>query len=259
VNINAGGNTDRTVNVSVCSGFSVAEQAGMQQSMSTPPEKPSPTKRKRKDNDTPTKAFQVKIGSTPTKRIKQEYNHSSPSSTPSRSRARQGYGSPLSQRLPYPLSPYINTTSYPHTGANEYILLSGIYEVTCPTASELFGDYDLELTLVFDSTRDIWWATFRWGTWDGIIQLNLGPSYNGIGQPCTLGWRMRDLETGKLKFGKKCTGTMTFFEDQTLLGVLHEVPGAGKVEFEGTRLPGLALEGDLQYAWDAFVAEAYGR
>jgi hypothetical protein len=123
----------------------------------------------------------------------------------------------------------------------------------------MFGAYDLELMLSKDSFHDVWWVTFRWGPWDGIMQIDPGPDQVGIGNPCTLGWRLRDLETGQLKFGKRCAGAITFFDDQTFTGALYEVPGAGTVEFEGTRLAGRGLEDDLQHEWDAFVSEAYGR
>jgi hypothetical protein len=122
----------------------------------------------------------------------------------------------------------------------------------------MFDDCNLVPTLAV-SSRDIWWAKFCWGSWDGIIQMNPGPSYNGTGQPCSLGWRLRDLKTGPLKFGKKRMGAMTFVEDGTFLGSLYEMPGTGTVEVEGTRLAGPNLEDDLQYEWDEFVSQTYAR
>jgi hypothetical protein len=90
--------------------------------------------------------------------------------------------------------------------------------------------------------------------------MNPGPSDSNIlGRPCSLGWRLRDLSTGNLTFGRKCTGNMTFFGDGTLQGYLFEVPGVGTVEFDGRRTEGGNLEVDLQHEWDAFVAEAYRR
>ena len=115
----------------------------------------------------------------------------------------------------------------------------------------------MDLMLAQNATRNTWWATFRWGAWDGIMQMRPGPT--GIDHSCSLGWRLRDIETGQLKFGKNCTGDIMFFGDQTFTGSLYGVPGVGTVDFEGTRLPGPSGQDDLQHEWDAFVSEAYGR
>jgi hypothetical protein len=231
--------TDNAVNLSLPPGLSMAEQLGIQQqSQGATLKRPSPSKRKRADNDAPTKSARVKKEHTPKKStayMKQEPTFSSPTKTLARSRFKQESASPPP------------------------VLLSGTYDITCDTATSIFNEYNLDLTLAVNPSRSTWWATFRWGAWDGIIQLNPGPSSYPLGQPCSLGWRMRDLETGQLKFGKRCTGAMTFFENQTFVGWLGEVPGVGTVEFEGTRLAGPSLEDDLQGEWDAFVSEAYGR
>jgi hypothetical protein len=94
-----------------------------------------------------------------------------------------------------------------------------------------------------------------------MMQLNPGPSYVEWGEPCVLGWRMRDLETGALTFGKRCTGEMSFFEYGRMSGWLGEVVGVGMVEFEGWRMEGHeeGLKDDLRREWDEFVREAYGR
>jgi hypothetical protein len=157
------------------------------------------------------------------------------------------------------LVPDIKTDQYVDDYNQGSVLLSGFYEIDCPSASNTFGDYGLDLTLSADPNRGVWWATFRWGAWDGLIQMNPGPGVAPLGQSCSLGWRLRDLETGQLKFGKKCTGQMTFFDDQTFRGCLFEIPGAGTVDFEGRRMSGSSVTDDLQDEWDRFVAEAYGR
>jgi hypothetical protein len=85
-----------------------------------------------------------------------------------------------------------------------------------------------------------------------------GPSSSDtLGQPCSLGWRLRDRDTGKLTFGRKCTGNMTFDGDGSFQGILYEVPGVGTIEFNGRRMAGGSLEDNLQHEWDGFVAEAY--
>lgn len=142
-----------------------------------------------------------------TPRVKQEYNQPSPPSTPSRSRFEQNCNSAISKRSRYSPSTRVKTDPYANIGGNQGTCLSGIYEVNCPVVSDMFDDYNLVLTLAV-SSRNIWWAKFCWGPWDSIIQINPGPSYTGTGQPCSLGWRLRDLETDQLKFGKKCMGEM---------------------------------------------------
>ncbi|CAN9430162.1 unnamed protein product [Alternaria alternata] len=229
-------------------------------------DKSSPVKRERADSNvsspvaTPQKVARVKKEPT-TKRsvstIKEESRVSTPSSTPSRSRFKQEQYDPTPMRS----SPYIK--SDPHQ--NYYqpepsLLLSVTYSIDCASASSVFNDYNLDLTLARDPSRGLWWATFRWGAWDGIIQMNPGPSdSNSLGLPCSLGWRLRDLNTGKLTFGRKCTGTMTFFRDGMVDGCLYEVPGVGDLIFEGTRMAGGNLEDDLKEEWDGFVTEAYRR
>ncbi|CAN9405547.1 unnamed protein product [Alternaria alternata] len=229
-------------------------------------DKSSPVKRERADSNvsspvaTPQKVARVKKEPT-TKRsvstIKEESRVSTPSSTPSRSRFKQEQYDPTPMRS----SPYIK--SDPHQNCYQpepSLLLSGTYSIDCASASSVFNDYNLDLTLARDPSRGLWWATFRWGAWDGIIQMNPGPSdSNSLGLPCSLGWRLRDLNTGKLTFGRKCTGTMTFFRDGMVDGCLYEVPGVGDLIFEGTRMAGGNLEDDLKEEWDGFVTEAYRR
>jgi hypothetical protein len=243
------------VNVSL-SGLSMVEQLGMQHTQGAAPKKPSPTKRKRADSDPPakaTKATKAKPVSTPAKKAKQEPKPATKvkkESTPATKLKKELVSKPTTSCIKQEHSP-----PFPQ----REIRLSGIYEVDCPTASDIFNSFDLDLTLAVDTPRSTWWATFRWGAWVGIIKMNPGPTYDALNKPCSLGWRLRDLETGQLRFGKKCMGTMTFFEDQTFTGELYDVPDAGTVEFEGRRLAGPRVEDDLQDEWDGFVSEAYGR
>ncbi|KAB2100370.1 hypothetical protein AG0111_0g11512 [Alternaria gaisen] len=189
--------------------------------------------------------------------VKKESRVSTPSSTPSRSRVKQEQY----DLTPMRSSPYIKSDPHQnHYQPESSLLLSGTYSIDCASASSVFDDYNLDLTLACDSSRGLWWATFHWGAWDGIIQMNPGPSdSNSLGLPCSLGWRLRDLNTGKLTFGRKCTGMMTFFRDGMVNGCLYEVPGVGDLVFEGTRMVGGNLQDDLKEEWDGFVTEAYRR
>jgi hypothetical protein len=256
------------VNLSLSSSMSLSEQLSLQQLQGTTPKKPSPSKRKRTDSPPLSQAAKVKKESSSIKRAKKEplskaaprmKQEPSPASTPSRSRVKQEYGLYQLQQSPYNSSPRIKTDPYAQPGHARYVLLSGTYEVNCATASDMFGDYNLELTLAENPARNAWKAAFRWGAWDVIIQMSHGPDQIGAGNQCTLGWRLRDLETGQFTFGKRCTGSMTFFDNQTFTGVLFGVPGVGTVEFDGNRLAGRSLEDDLRHEWDAIAADAYGR
>lgn len=250
------------VNLSLSPGVSMYEAFGSHDTSRSTPSKSSPAKRKRTEDkaslpsSTPEKGSNTRKDSTISKRIKKEpapkheQVQSSPMRTPG-SRNNQEFGSPLPQTPHYASSTrlkaesYADNRSYPSS-----VLISGLYEIDCPTAGDMFGDYDINLTLSRNSSRGCWWATFRWGAWDGIILMKPGPDAD---QPTSFGWRLRDLEIGQLKSGKKCTGQMTCFSNQTLRGEQYEIPGVGTIEFEGT-----ALEDDLQHEWDAFVSEAYG-
>jgi hypothetical protein len=246
------------VNLSITPGLSTAEQLVIQEMGSSTPQNATSVKRKRADEtstspvSTPRKAVKVKSESTPKRQPKKETV-----TTPSRYRVKNERIPSPAQRSPYINSPRIKSDPYVDTEIYQpAVLLSGVYDIDCATIGDLFGDYNLGLSLSVDPSRGIWWATFRWGAWDGIIQMNPGPI---PGQSCALGWRLRDLQTGQLKFGRKCTGKITFFENQALRGVLYDVPSAGTVEYEGRRLPGPSVEDDLQHEWDAFVAQAYRR
>jgi hypothetical protein len=279
-----------SVNISMSSDLSTFNGNGTKSTVKSTSTKPPSTKRKLANDDpvvdvkTPKKASKPTTDSTPAKRVKkdpvpkqidstpakrvkkepipkqttarvkQEQAPSSPANAP-KSRVKKEPGYP--QRAPAKPSARIKPDSYAqHESSSNLIILSGLYEIDCPAATDMFGDYDLNLTLARDTPRDCWWATFRWGAWDGIMQMNPGPI---LDEPASLGWRMRDLETGQLRFGKKCTGQITCYSDQIMGGELYEVPGVGTVEFQGRRMPGEALGDDLQHEWDAFVSEAYRR
>ncbi|KAH7386835.1 hypothetical protein DE146DRAFT_768522 [Phaeosphaeria sp. MPI-PUGE-AT-0046c] len=245
---------NRAVHLSLSSGLSAAEQ------LTLTPTESSPSKRKRNDRNLSPSAAQVEKPSTPTKRVKK--GPASWQTTPrdNYEHAMTSYGtsSPLRSKQEYDSSPSrLGRNSNTSNRRDQAILLGGTYTIDCAVASDMFQDYNLDLTLAPDPSRNTWWATYRWGAWDGIIQMRPGPT--GVGQPCSLGWRLRDLGTGDLKFGKRCTGTIMFLENQAFTGSLFEVPGVGTVDFDGTRLPGPSVQHNLQYEWDAFVSEAYGR
>jgi hypothetical protein len=148
----------------------MAEYMGFQQASNNTPKKPSPSKRKRSNSNlaspaaTPKKVARVKKEPAPKKtpikneavttragpNIKQEYRSSPIGSTPSRSRVKQEHN------YPDPYSAYIKSDPHPNPYQPESsILLSGNYAIDCQTASDIFNDYNLDLTLSLDPSRGI--------------------------------------------------------------------------------------------------------
>lgn len=277
----ANNNVNVTVNFALPPGLSLAEQSGQQ------PKKPAPAKRKRADDDddTPTampkKAARVKKDPAPKKEAAPKVPTTKKEPTvkkdPATKKPQAAKRDPPVKKAATPKKPIKTTSplkqetqnraSTPHSYAsnpdpysNDPLLLTGTYSITCPVASSLLMTDDLDLTLALDSARGIWWATFRWGTWDALLQMNPGPrDMHTLGRPCTLGWRLRDLHTGALEFGRGCMGEMVFFADRTFTARLFGWPEVGVMEFEGVRMEGEVLEDDLRDEWEGFVKEAYGR
>lgn len=139
------------------------------------------------------------------------------------------------------------------------VRLSGTYSLQSDDITYLFNNYDLDLTLSLyrSPNSSTWWATFRWGPWDGIMKLES----TQIGEPTSFSWRLRDLETGEIKFRKECTGQITFGMDGDMQGEMWNVDGVerGMVGFGGWLIDGGGLEGDLQGEWDRLPRMAYGR
>ncbi|KAF2786653.1 hypothetical protein K505DRAFT_411850 [Melanomma pulvis-pyrius CBS 109.77] len=259
------------VNMSLSSGFSIVEQIAVVQSANNgkAPPKASPKKRKRDG------AGSTKTKSTPNKRNtasaappsspyasnqrkdweqmlpaeKSPQAHIKAESTPTYSRIKQDISLP-----PYPpsdtYSQYIEQEPSHDTMDPDNLVFSGTYKITGPTAIAAFPTLNLttlRLNLSKDEQRG----------------MNPGPSYETLDQSCSLGWRLRDPETGELKFGRGCTGKMVFFSDQTIRGMLYEIPRVGSVEFWGPRLVGGGVGwrggNEFQLEWEGIISEAYGR
>jgi hypothetical protein len=274
------------VNVSLLSGdTSTAEQLGIKAISNTAKLSPKGAVGKRKRDGTPdlkTKRTPTKSTATPKSRPLGTQSRKSAQESPlKRVRVKKEAKTEASHFLspqnshkylkqepdPYSLAqstPYIKEEPQHRNHDPGCIILSGLYRITCPAATSHFQSLNsssMYLTLFRDADRGVWWASFTWSAWDMLIQMNPGPDYDTLGEGTSLGWRMRDLETGELKFGRGCTGEITFYRDQTLLGYLFEVPRVGTVEFWGQRIAGVdGVDGDeYQADWESFVKEAYGR
>ncbi|KAJ4363336.1 hypothetical protein N0V95_001109 [Ascochyta clinopodiicola] len=147
------------------------------------------------------------------------------------------------------------------TATHDDIYLSGTYRIITPDIEEpLPQDPGLRLTLFTDEATGIWWASFHWPPFNGLMKIDPGPTYNTVTSTHSLGWRIRNEETGGLSFGKGRTGEIKFDGlERTLEGALYGVPGVEIVEFEGRRMAGPRRVGGLKGEWDWFVEEAYGR
>lgn len=137
-----------------------------------------------------------------------------------------------------------------------------------PDTIAISGTYDLSIFLerdrmiiLRDIARDIWWATLEIGALAFIIKMDPGPTPTTLYQPFPVDWRMRNHNTGELKFGAGCVGEFRLSDDVPggITGLLKKVPGYGDVDFYGGRMAGPSQTGDLQAEWDGFRKDAYGR
>ena len=143
------------------------------------------------------------------------------------------------------------------------IILSGTYDIDIDWIKHPVFDAHIDgpfqLDVFMDGTTGTWWAKFNWAMLDGIIKMDPGPTYETATNFHTLGWRIRNVDTGKLTFGRNCTGKISFDEEtRTLEGYLYDVPEAGRIDFQGDRVLGPRRVGDLSREWDRFVEQAYG-
>lgn len=109
-----------------------------------------------------------------------------------------------------PISKHSNTAASGSSGEQNDVYLSGTYNINSDTIEETFllpaASLPLRLTLFTEESTGIWWADFQWACFDGVIKINPGPTYDTIDRPHSLGWRIRNTETGSLTFGRDCTG-----------------------------------------------------
>jgi hypothetical protein len=266
------------------SGLSMVEQIGLQQLKQTQgqPDGAAVTKRKRNGNAKPNSAAAPKkvktrgkqAGPSQASRMKDasENEETNPTSFPSQSIPRGGQtswppsiprrsGQMENQEL---IPPFIKHELYQDGEDTDIILLSGHYDITCPTAVSIFPYLaweGLQITVCRDTYRDVWWGRFIWGPWDCVILMDPGPSHT-LNAPCTLGWRLRDLNTGRLTFGQGRTGELTFFRNRRIDGTLFKVPEVGDLRFWGKWtdvLVGDACADEFWEEWEAFPRIAYGR
>ncbi|KAH7061297.1 hypothetical protein B0J12DRAFT_565560 [Macrophomina phaseolina] len=140
--------------------------------------------------------------------------------------------------------------------------ITGIYDVQCPAIEDNFleSQNNLKLLLCRETRSSRTWGAFHFPPFFGVIQMTPGPAdYSPIS--VTLGWRARDGETGAIRFGRGCNGTMEFPEPGVIEGRLFGLYGEA-VEFWGRRRPGPKNCGHspdhFMEEWNSFPAEIYG-
>ncbi|KAF2738626.1 hypothetical protein EJ04DRAFT_573770 [Polyplosphaeria fusca] len=169
----------------------------------------TPTKSRVKvESDFP-ESFDTSLSATPASRkIKQE-SGVPPASFRSRLSSTPGFGKVKKEPKEDTPSPYVSLDTF-----------SGVYKIDCPAIAEQFyedGTTSLRLSLLQDFHRGVWWVELSWTSWRTLFLMNPGPVM--LNKSCSLGWRMRE-DSGELKFGRRCTGNITFNSDGTLQGAL---------------------------------------
>ncbi|KAK8255318.1 hypothetical protein HDK77DRAFT_29329 [Phyllosticta capitalensis] len=141
--------------------------------------------------------------------------------------------------------------------------ITGIYDIQC-TIEEDFPAHcenGCRLMLCREQGTGRVWGSFSWGPFFGVIQLNPGPPHFSQ-DSLSLGWRAKNLDNGRLEFGRGKTGVMVFRNKSEISGQLFDLFG-NFVEFFGRRRDGPANCGfsPAQFAaeWEQYPAIAYGR
>lgn len=140
--------------------------------------------------------------------------------------------------------------------------ITGIYDIRCVQLEDDFLETQNNLTLRLyrDPRSSKCWASFDWGPFSGVIQMNPGPaSYSP--HPVTLGWRARDLLADRVRFGRGCNGEMLFLKPGAIEGRLFGLYGE-VMEFWGERRTGPRNCGrapnSFQEDWNSYPSQVYG-
>ncbi|EKG10844.1 hypothetical protein MPH_12058 [Macrophomina phaseolina MS6] len=207
------------------------------------PEDPrdSPPKSSARDLAPPTKSTAAKTQGTSVDSASRRVSYTQP-------------GGDFYNNSPSAMTPVFNVMDIGH--------ITGIYDVQCPAIEDNFleSQNNLKLLLCRETRSSRTWGAFHFPPFFGVIQMTPGPAdYSPIS--VTLGWRARDGETGAIRFGRGCNGTMEFPEPGVIEGRLFGLYGEA-VEFWGRRRPGPKNCGHspdhFMEEWNSFPAEIYG-
>jgi hypothetical protein len=142
--------------------------------------------------------------------------------------------------------------------------ITGVYNVSSRQLEEQYPHEasNLRFFLCVDNEAGKIWGGFELASKSGVLCIK--DDYTGTNGPLSFGWRARDLNQGRLSFGKGCFGNIQFFDDRSFKATVSNMfSGREPVELEGVRRPGPLWCGksawQFEREWDGFVAEAYGR
>lgn len=116
-----------------------------------------------------------------------------------------------------------------------------------------------ELAVHIDKAAGSLWGKFKIDSKNGILFMN---STAGIAEQAAVsfGWRAEDEETGDMRFGRGCNGSIQFNGRGNVRGRFFGLSSGQDVEFEGDlqneNVPNVV---ELNRQWDRFPQIAYGR
>jgi hypothetical protein len=141
----------------------------------------------------------------------------------------------------------------PTTRRPGHVQISGTYHFPNPSVRPF------ELTLQIDQKTQTLWGRFQIDNMQGVVHMG-DISRITSGDPITFGWRSENQDSGKMRFGRGCDGTMAFNGEDWVEGRFRGLLFGEDVEFEGNLIDedGLDVREAQQY-WDDFPRKAYGR
>lgn len=161
------------------------------------------------------------------------------------------------------------TTVASSASDTDTVLLTGVWDATCPELENLYPQCagKLRLFLCVGNEKDRLWGGFKLAYKEGVFLLDdLARAVAGKGTYASyeLKYRSRDLEDGSRAFHGGCVGLFRIFADGTILvsfrGMFTELD---EVVVKAKRRSGPLWCGKsetrFQEEWDAFVQETYGR
>lgn len=134
-------------------------------------------------------------------------------------------------------------------------LISGIYDLSCPTVEGEWSCADLTLTLSLEGTTV--WGAYDLGMFSGIIFLPERP-WQASNEPLPFTWRGRENGEGEMSFGNNCQGEMYFLGNGNIEGWINVY---GQCSFTGVRRPeaGTAVmpARSMRVEWEGYDERAY--
>ncbi|KAF2456139.1 hypothetical protein BDY21DRAFT_364873 [Lineolata rhizophorae] len=100
-----------------------------------------------------------------------------------------------------------------------------------------FSDRDYDVTLRITSNPDCLVGRLEnFGPWEGMIKIAPKPDPTSTGS-ISFGWRVRDTNTGEMRYGRGCFGEIKFFGSEQVRGTFFNMPRSkDTIEFVGVAL-----------------------